>query len=901
MNRHRFGLATIVGAISSFAALAVCGCENGKPRDPVTASRAALVSSSPGITHFDDCNDTDGVPEICADPSHEAIAQANSLGYPYYVGHAEPTVKFFSDADSSASNMQWKLQLPGVDPAPTQNGSATANFQLLSATWIGLALCDPNSFPFGPCTAVSDANPTFSAGSAFLELQFYPPNTRPQCGAQWCAALHINTFQNSTTFWSNTCLEPTWSQLLTTTGDFHDAVFLMAPGDSIVATIFDTAAGLETDITDKTTNTTGKMIASIANQYQHNTTRNMNGVCSTTTTTTCTTNADCPIGEQCTCVTEPFAYHPEYATAKTGQFVPWLALHANVSFDTEIGHYELCTDQACTNLPDNADDGVCSVTPQRCTLNTDCPVGETCNPQSKGKNGVNCPVIAGVGGCFAEDLDQDGLSYQEDWPDGTANHPKSVAIGASNDKGFGPLSPVAGSYVQGYPTITFKTTEATGSAKFYPFYSQAGTGNACRFNFGDDIVGQTTDDFSKAAQYDDVSRNNPCFPGPVARCHDFTTSANASCQGTAVAANIDNGSSDPNGDPLTFSLSSSGPFPLGTTPVTLTVSNEVGATSTCTANVIVVDTTPPTLTPPPPVSEALCSLNIGVPTGSDNCASPPTFTGLVVSKNGAPLNPPIPVNNGQVTLSFGSYVVQWTASDGVNTSAPASQNVTSVDPESPYVNQLANGDMRYSVTFPAKQAYVEAFVRQNGVQNVAGNIVSSQVANGDGTFTYSRIVHASQYHAGDVISVRFYSYKANSPGVFTPGGATDSLWFPDFIYGSGDACPDACRPNFDELANGDVKVSITLATRQSYAEAFVRDNTTQVAAGNVASTGVANFDGTFTYSHTVPASNFRTGHSVTYRWYHYISGQPGVFAPGPTGSTWFPGFHYNQPPTSDCP
>jgi len=69
------------------------------------------------------------------------------------------------------------LSLPATDPSPTQNGSSVANFELYSAFWIGLALCDPNSNPFGPCTPVSDANNSATAGAAFLELQFYPPGS----------------------------------------------------------------------------------------------------------------------------------------------------------------------------------------------------------------------------------------------------------------------------------------------------------------------------------------------------------------------------------------------------------------------------------------------------------------------------------------------------------------------------------------------------------------------------------------------------------------------------------------------------------------------------------------------------------------------------------------------------
>jgi hypothetical protein len=166
---------------------------------------------------------------------------------------------------------------------------------------------------------------------------------------------------------------------------------------------------------------------------------------------------------------------------------------------------------------------------------------------------------------------------------------------------------------------------------------------------------------------------------------------------------------------------------------------------------------------------------------------------------------------------------------------------------------------------------------------------------------YSRTVPAAQYHSGDVINVRFYSYRSGQPGVYTPGPA-EFLWYPDFIYGTGPTeCSSDCRPTFAELPNGDVKVSATFATPQGYVEAFVRDGSNQVASGNIVQSGIANFDGTYSYSRVVPASNFRSGDHVTFRFYAYVTGQPAVFTPGPTQSTWFPGFSYNRAPTSDCP
>jgi len=85
---------------------------------------------------------------------------------------------------------------------------------------------------------------------------------------------------------------------------------------------------------------------------------------------------------------------------------------------------------------------------------------------------------------------------------------------------------------------------------------------------------------------------------PVAQCADRIVSAGAACQ---AAASIDNGSFDPDGDPLTFSQWPPGPYPLGTNGVTLTVTDSHGASNSCSALVIVVDTTPPAIVCPAPL------------------------------------------------------------------------------------------------------------------------------------------------------------------------------------------------------------------------------------------------------------------------------------------------------------
>ena len=91
---------------------------------------------------------------------------------------------------------------------------------------------------------------------------------------------------------------------------------------------------------------------------------------------------------------------------------------------------------------------------------------------------------------------------------------------------------------------------------------------------------------------------------------------------------------------------------------------------------------------------------------------------------------------------------------------------------------LGAGTVRFSVTLPSGQHYVEVFARKNGVQNAAHKIVTSGVTNGNGTTTYS--YDKSGYKVGDDIEYRFYSYIG--PAVFTPGSA-QNVWV-SFKYGA---------------------------------------------------------------------------------------------------------------------
>ena len=336
--------------------------------------------------YLPDCNDPDSGDHACVHPTQAIIDALHAAGYPYYIGHAEPTVEFFSNAGASGNNMQWKFKLPATAP-PNQAGTSVANFELDAAHWVGLSLCDPNSNPFGACAPNSDANNPFTAGSAFLELQFFPPGS-PLTGSgscsstQWCVLLHINTAQAF-----KACSEPTTAAFISTDGTTGGPKLFLNNGDTIVVTLKDTGSGLRADVSDVTTSTAGFMVASGANGFKHN-------------------------ANQTDFTTTAFDFHPEYMTAAVGNYTPWAGLHPNVSFDFEIGHWELCTDSGCSTNPD---------------------------PTKQASAGA-CSTIRAIGGCTDSDTDLDGTSYLADWPDGTAGHPASIVITSPTNNGVGPLS-----------------------------------------------------------------------------------------------------------------------------------------------------------------------------------------------------------------------------------------------------------------------------------------------------------------------------------------------------------------------------------------------------------------------------------------------------------------------------
>jgi hypothetical protein len=507
-----------------------------------TTARTALAAGTvaPNATNELDCNGWSKAyktvrklaGDLCTDPVKGKANRFVDNGW--YVGHDEPSVKFISSASGSGNTMTYLTKIP-VDPrrAPTPSGRVTNYGQLSVAPWFGLPMCDPNSYPQNPCAPDSDSNVGLNvanaAGSAFMELQLYPPGYTPfvdseSCSVtKWCAALTIDSLECNFNFatCNPNCEEPTNFAFLQTNGipagppspqladvsTFlpNNKTLLINQGDVLEISITDPAQGFTTVIRDLTTHQTGYMTASAANGFMN-------------------TNIN-------TCNGTPYTFHAEYNTAAPQNGVPWAALEGGVLMEQEIGHSEVCSsltnqDPVSESFADGQSftdtsvydtcvggsegrgqvgEGPCSPTTGLCqNAETQGPNGPqacpTSNPASgvlceyadgycfqKGSrtvliNGVSTTETADANQCFADrfqngDLDFDGLSYQSSaWPNGGPNHPTAVEY--------------AGPFTNGktYPQVQFETDiggssflcdTATGvgcqappiGSNFYPYWS----------------------------------------------------------------------------------------------------------------------------------------------------------------------------------------------------------------------------------------------------------------------------------------------------------------------------------------------------------------------------------------------------------------------------------------------
>jgi hypothetical protein len=479
------------------------------------------------------CTDIRGIPGLDNQNNWDNRFWDNGV----YIGHDEPDATFLSSQPSSGSNVSWNLTLgadPKALPTTTSPGKDVSHyFELTPAPWLSMALCDGTSYPQLPCVPNSNANapapcttnaaqcsPNLypGAGSAFMEMQFYPPGNAPwidseSCdNAHWCAALTIDSLECTAQYavCNTGCEEPINFAFISTNGvptgppspqlsDRASAIpnantLLMNPGDKVSVHMADEPVpgekgqhALLVVVHDATTGKTGYMQASAKNGFQQTSIANCSGT--------------------------PFNFQPEYNTAAPANIIPWAALQTNISTEFETGHFEPCTSLSSplsTNPFDASDTGG---TYNQCTGPYETKGGSE-GPEAgdalcyaagdthAGYDGTPTDTVppAEVTGCQDNlfqngDLDFDGTPYYGgEWP-------TSASVTSRLPSSFVESLPVtAGGH--GYSQLFFQTDVALselgcgvasmsscrlppkGPGDFYPFWSEADHAGTCTLEFG---------------------------------------------------------------------------------------------------------------------------------------------------------------------------------------------------------------------------------------------------------------------------------------------------------------------------------------------------------------------------------------------------------------------------------
>src|SRR6266404_5911177 len=265
---------------------------------------------------------------------------------------------------------------------------------------------------------------------------------------------------------------------------------------------------------------------------------------------------------------------------------------------------------------------------------------------------------SGKGTVFAVNTDGSGFTILHTFAGGSdGGHPWAGLIVSGNTL-FGTAYSGGSS---GRGTVFAVKTDGTGFTNLYSFTANPfGTNSDGAYPIPGLILSSNT--LYGTARFGGSSGNGTVFSvplpplPPVAQCKHVAVSPDASCR---ADASIDDGSFSPNaGDPITLAQSPSGPYPLGDTSVTLTVTDSHGLSNSCVAIVTVADTTPPVITCPgnlvaDATSRAGVVVNFPTPAASDNCS----VAGVTSS----------PANGS--TFAIGNTAVSYVATDAAGNHA----------------------------------------------------------------------------------------------------------------------------------------------------------------------------------------------------------------------------------------
>ena len=516
MRRARFrGALVIAVAVAAGAAVAavVPAAAGASPRTAASAVHTGLAARR----HTCAAGGVFCVPVAAPQPAVARNASA-AFGASAPGGGDQPAVFYYSNRPGAGNQDSWMLTLP-TDPPRAVVPGRSWTFELASAFWFGMALCDTQSYPQQVSTCRPDSNTNVTPlarhpGTALMQLQFYPPGWVAQPAGlscdptRWCAAMIIASLSEDPV--NGTVLNPTCQAQVgaAETANFafvtksgrpigspnpvditiasltpaNPGTFFMNPGDKIKVTMHDTPNGLTAIVSDQTTRQTGSMTASAANGFAQ-----LNAA---------------PTGTNCTVT--PYDFHPMYSTSSPQTRVPWAAHSANIAFGEDIGNFDPCSTVDTGNSTCAGREGTSGDQEAADADDTGClPTAPS-------------PLVQ-VGGCTGTNLGFDGASYRRDWPDGNASlHPAPALFS----------SPLTGArYNVNYTRVALETTlpgiegscnRSTGtgctllpatddsmSADFYPFFSvtQRNLAGGCRWFLGDTMPRLTASDFGGIFQY----------------------------------------------------------------------------------------------------------------------------------------------------------------------------------------------------------------------------------------------------------------------------------------------------------------------------------------------------------------------------------------------------------------
>lgn len=152
---------------------------------------------------------------------------------------------------------------------------------------------------------------------------------------------------------------------------------------------------------------------------------------------------------------------------------------------------------------------------------------------------------------------------------------------------------------------------------------------------------------------------------PIAICEDLELCVNA--ETCVVSAFVDNGSVDPDDDPLILVQDPSGPFEIGIHDVTLTASDLDGASDTCFATVEVNDCDPPEITCPE-------SMVVDCEANGETFLDP--GDAIVFDCSDVVIE-----DNGPQAFPLGDTVLTYLAEDGVGLVSSCEQTITVFSPD----------------------------------------------------------------------------------------------------------------------------------------------------------------------------------------------------------------------------